>query len=138
MKLKLLALVACAPLGLMACGGDSASPDLAVAVAHDLSTLATGVEGCAAADFIDATTDVAARTISPWNPTLGRKCVHIKIGQTITWSPPPSSTHPLEATGGTTPNPITLSNTVTFPNAGTFGYDCGVHHGLMHGAILVD
>jgi len=137
MNTTILAFVACAALGMSACGGDSTAQDLAIA-AGDMATTQTGIEGCAAADFIDATADVAARTISPWNPTLGKKCIHIKIGQTITWSPPPSSTHPLEPRGGTSPNPITLSTTVTFPDAGTFGYDCGVHHGLMHGAILVD
>jgi plastocyanin len=117
---------------LASCGDDSgaAKPDLSM-------VQQSNVEGCVDADFEDLTAAGANRTISPWNPTLGKKCVTIKVGQTVTWDPPPSASHPLKATEGDSPNPITLATTVTFPNAGTFGYHCGVHLSLMHGAVKV-
>jgi plastocyanin len=67
-------------------------------------------------------------------------CAHIKVGQTITWSGAFAS-HPLEPIGGDTPNPITATAVGTdksfaFPNAGTFGFGCGVH-ASMRGAVLV-
>ncbi|MBF5066255.1 hypothetical protein G6O45_23770, partial [Salmonella enterica subsp. enterica serovar Istanbul] len=50
------------------------------------------------------------------------------------------SSHPLLASDGDKPNPITSVDTatgdVTFPKAGTFGYVCG-NHPSMIGAIKV-
>ena len=50
--------------------------------------------------------------------------------------------HPLGASGGDTPNPITTTasgTTVsfTFPNAGTFGFHCLAHPTIMFGAVQV-
>ena len=66
--------------------------------------------------------------------------VKIAAGQTVTWAS--STTHPLIAMGGDsgTPIPTTATTTaasVTFPNAGTFGFWCNVHTSLMEGAIQV-
>jgi plastocyanin len=68
-------------------------------------------------------------------------CMKIKAGQSVTWNGQFPS-HPLEAMGGDTGNPIPPTSTgmtvsVTFPNAGTFGFDCANHPSMMHGAILV-
>ena len=56
----------------------------------------------------------------------------------MTWSPTPDSTHPLQATGGTTPNPITNVGTVAFANPGIHGFDCAIHGDAMHGAVWVE
>src|SRR5438045_343493 len=120
-----------AVLSLTACGDDAATT-------HDMAhAVTTNVEGCTDAEFEDMTAAGASRTVTPWNPPPGKKCYTIKVGQTVTWDPAPSATHPLKATEGDTPNPITLAATITFPNAGTYGFHCGVHLSLMHGAIKV-
>jgi hypothetical protein len=95
------------------------------------------VEGCNTFEDHTATSD--SRTISPWDPSLGKKCYTIKVGQSVTWSPSPSSANPLVATGGTKPSPILGDNAavVAFPNQGTYGFQCAVHLSLMHGAIQV-
>jgi plastocyanin len=97
------------------------------------------VETCATADYVDQTA-TAAVTVTPWDTTLGKKCIKVKAGSTVTWAA--SATHPLVATGGTTPSPIpttaaTAPQTLTFPNAGVYGFQCAVHLSLMHGAIWV-
>lgn len=69
------------------------------------------------------------------------RCVHIKVGQTVTWNVDLSA-HPLGASGGTTPSPIQTtasgtSVTVTFADAGTFGFHCLAHPTIMFGAVFV-
>lgn len=142
MKNTWLAPIVSAILPLVACGGSSTNS------AEDLSTSAGGdaamssflvVETCKEADYVDARSDATLRTITPWDTSLGLKCVHIGKGQSVTWNGVPNPAHPLEAHGsGTTPTPITNTGTIAFPNAGTFGYDCTNHHTLMHGAVWVD
>ena len=105
----------------------------------DAGDVPSVVEQCATADFVDDTATTAV-TVTPWDTTLGKKCIRIKAGSTVTWAA--SVTHPLVATTGTTPNPIpaaaaTTPQTITFPAAGVYGYDCAVHLTLMHGAIWV-
>lgn len=69
-------------------------------------------------------------------------CAKIKVGTKVKWTGDFAS-HPLEALGGDTPNPITGgapdggSIIVTFPNPGLFGYDCTVHKSAMTGAFQV-
>ena len=139
MKITSLAFALVAPFLLLGCGDDSSSNNDLSMAANDLSMGPAKIEGCGTADFVDKTASGAM--ISPWDTTLGSvsQCFKIKTGQTVTWSPGPSSTHPLRATTGDTPTPIMNDNaaTVTFPNAGTYGFHCGVHLGIMHGAILV-
>jgi plastocyanin len=98
------------------------------------------VETCASADYVDETANTAV-TVTPWDTTLGKKCIKVKAGSTVTWAA--TVIHPLVATaGGTTPSPIpatgaTTSQTIAFPNAGVYGWQCAVHLTLMHGAIWV-
>jgi plastocyanin len=100
------------------------------------------VNGCADADYIDATMSGGMRKLDPWDTTSGKKCVKIKKGQSFTWTPTGGFTvHPLQPKDGTTPTPITAtatgaSKTIDFNNEGTFGYVCGVH-ASMTGAIRV-
>ena len=90
-------------------------------------------------DYVDGRTDSTKRVVTPWDPSLGKLCIHITAGQSVSWDGVPNPSHPLEAHGsGTTPNPITNVATTTFSSPGVFGYDCEVHHALMHGAIWVD
>jgi plastocyanin len=137
MKITSLTFAFIASVTLLGCGDDSSTSDLAT-TQNDLSMGPAKIEGCGTADFIDKTAGGA--TISPWDTSLGStpQCFKIKVNQTVTWVTP-SATHPLRATGGDTPTPIMNDNaaTVTFPNAGTYGFHCGVHLGIMHGAILV-
>ena len=152
MMKTLLGLSCAVLLPMAACGGSSTSnPDLTTAKVDagsptaDLSgDLATSsflvVETCAQADYVDARTNSALRTITPWDTSLGKKCLHISSGQSVTWNNVPNPSHPLEAhdANSTQPNPITNTGTQMFPSAGTFGFDCEIHHTLMHGAIMVD
>lgn len=76
------------------------------------------------------------------------RCVKIKVGQKVTFAGSFVS-HPLESFGGQKPSPIpafTNTNadggpsgtlTITFANAGTFGFRCGVHTVAMTGAVKV-
>jgi hypothetical protein len=67
----------------------------------------------------------------------------IKKGQSVVWDMTPSTlaVHPLAPFGGTTPTPITVTNTGTqvtilFPNAGTYGFH-SQNDATMLGAIDV-
>jgi hypothetical protein len=133
-------------LALVACGDDSGSsdsPDLSAHLAPDLAnTDMTGfmlVEKCDFIDYIDQTQASGTVTVSPWDTTLGKKCLLIHVGQTVSWAA--STSHPLEATTGTTPTPIPIGATtpqsIKFDAEGTYGYECQVHTSLMHGAIWV-
>lgn len=99
------------------------------------------VEGCAQGDYLDATGGAA--DVSPWDTSLGKKCLKIALGQSVTWNGGAalSSSHPLEASSGDTPSPIAsvdqVSPTVTFDAPGVFGFDCSIHLALMHGAVWV-
>lgn len=100
------------------------------------------VNGCAAADYVDATTDAAKRKLDPWTVASGKQCITIKKGQSFTWTPGGGfATHPLAAKDGTMPSPITstttgATKTFDFPNEGTYGFVCTVHS-VMTGAIRV-
>jgi len=144
MKKTLLGL-AC--LALASCGGGSSkNADLAMKPTEDLAggdaAVPAGfllVESCAVADYVDGRADATKRVVTPWDTSLGKLCIHITAGQSVSWDGVPNPSHPLEAHGnGTTPNPITNVASTTFSSAGVFGYDCEVHHSLMHGAIWVD
>jgi plastocyanin len=65
----------------------------------------------------------------------------IKAGQTVTWSGD-FSDHPFEPMPAVPDDPIMdvtsgTTTSVTFPDAGTFGFDCAMHPSIMHGAIEV-
>ena len=101
------------------------------------------VAQCAEGDYVDARDPAAPRDLSPWDTSLGKRCLKIDAGQTVTWNAgqPLSAMHPLEAMGGDDPNPIQgvsqAAPSVTFPARGVFGFDCANHPGLMYGAIWV-
>ena len=68
----------------------------------------------------------------------------IAAGSTVTWNWNAAGSHSIQSTG--TPNifrnSVVMSDanssyTVTFQNAGTYTYDCGVHGSLMTGRIVV-
>ena len=91
-------------------------------------------------NFVDRTAAGAMRTIAWSGPPLSvpERCMTIKKGQDVTWNGSLSS-HPLAPKDGDVPNPVIgvdANGKVTFPNAGLFGYECGIHPGMI-GAIKV-
>lgn len=157
-RFPLLPLAAVAALALLRCSSSEPSPssdagaspgDAAAGVdaAQDSGTGAS-LNGCGAADFAanDHTAAGDARAITfPGEGEAARQftpsCMRIKAGQAVTWTGG-FSTHPLEAAGGDSPSPITVTTGVTtksftFPTAGTYGFDCLNHPGVMRGAIEV-
>jgi plastocyanin len=107
----------------------------------DASDAASPVNGCTT--FTDDTADGGIIT-GPSTATPSQfvpNCVHVKTGQSVTWNAD-FTDHPLEAAGGTTPSPITLTSsgttaTFAFSSAGTYGFDCMNHPTIMFGAVLV-
>ena len=98
--------------------------------------------------FEDLSATDAPRAIK-WDfdvSTSPLRCMQIKVGQKVRWTADGANvtadfvTHPLDAQGGDTPNPIAdvdeASGEVTFPTAGIFGFACGIHP-AMTGAIKV-
>lgn len=71
-------------------------------------------------------------------------CLTVKAGSSVTFTGA-FLQHPLEPAGGDEPNPIPMTTenqpddslVVTFPNAGTYGYQCDFHPTQMYGAIRV-
>jgi plastocyanin len=151
-----LTLAAVAALTLIHCSSSDPSPSSdAGAAPGDASTSldaapdsATSVNGCSATELAanDHTAAGDARAITfPGEGEAARQftpsCMRIKAGQAVTWTGG-FSTHPLEAAGGASPSPITVTTGVTtrsftFPAAGTYGFDCLNHPGVMRGAIEV-
>jgi plastocyanin len=86
-----------------------------------------------------------------WDETIATsadRCVKIKVQQTVGFTGN-LTTHPMKASGGTSPNPFdgaiaSVSNpgspeegtNVAFTAPGTYGYKCDVHP-QMTGAVLV-
>lgn len=111
-------------------GGDAGS---------DAPTPPPVVNGCTS--FVDATGGAAEIT---WDLSVGTapgRCLKIREGQSVTWTGSFTS-HPLKASGGTTPSPIVNGQpgdtdvTIQFDAAGVYGYVCEIH-GSMTGAIQV-
>lgn len=71
------------------------------------------------------------------------RCIKVKVGAEVTFTGD-FSRHPLEPSGGDTPTPIpnrpsvpTGSLSLTMSDAGTFGFECGMHPTIMFGAVQV-
>jgi plastocyanin len=133
---------------------DSGGQDVATndasndASAQDTGTTETGSDAAAPVNGCTAfTDDTSVTTPTITGPSGGSpsqytpNCVHIKVGQSVTWNVDFSG-HPLEAFGGTTPSPIMPTSsgttvTFTFSSAGTFGFHCEFHPSIMFGAVEV-
>jgi len=107
------------------------------------TALAQVVQGCQPTAYLDARNGTPdARTLT-WDFSIidsPMHCLKIQAGQAVTWNGP-FDTHPLQAQGGDTPNPIGThqvgeTTTVSFNSVGTFGYHC-LAHSTMVGAIQV-
>lgn len=128
--------------GASGAGGDAGAPVGAAGAAGTPEEPVLPVNQCTG--FVDARAVTAPRVIA-WDYALGSdpgRCLLVQLGQTVTWAGPLSS-HPLQASGGTTPSPIigdypagATSYDVLFSTLGTFGYECGSHT-TMRGAIRV-
>lgn len=136
--------VACGFIALLlvACGSDSGSGSGSADAAVTPSDASVGnVNDCTS--YEDRTADNADRTIT-WVRSVGRVCLRIKKGQSVTWNPQGTSfaDHPLGASGGSSGNPIMTRSSgaapyvQAFTTNGTFGFVCGFHFD-MTGAIQV-
>jgi plastocyanin len=127
-----------APPGDAGADGSDAAAD-----AGDAGDAAGPVNGCTT--FVDRSAPSDTRQIdfpTGVNPTqYNPPCMQIAVGQTVTFAGS-FMHHPLEPFGGDSSNPITSTSTgnsapFTFPAAGTFGFHCSAHPGIMFGAVLV-
>jgi plastocyanin len=125
----------------LGCSSGTTGTDGGTDAANDVA--ATPVNGCSTYtdDTATAATITGPSTATPAQYTPN--CVHIKVGQTVTWNAD-FTDHPLIASSGmgTTPNPIPATAagttvTVTFSAAGTFAYNCNFHPSVMLGAVEV-
>jgi len=125
-------------------GKDTSTPDAAVDSGADVDAGPQPVNGCTV--FVDFTaSDAGAPTITGPSGAAPAQyapnCIKIKAGASVTWNSAFAS-HPLMASGGDTPNPITTTSTGTtkafaFPTAGTYGFACQFHPNSMFGAVMV-
>jgi plastocyanin len=100
---------------------------------------AASLNGCTT--FVDRSAGSRTLTWDTGVSLLPEHCMLIHAGQSVTWSGD-FTVHPIVPQGGDVPTPVTAVNsgvvdTVTFPNAGTYGYQCTIH-GYMTGAIKVE
>jgi plastocyanin len=66
--------------------------------------------------------------------------VTIDAGDTVTWTNRDSAQHSAVVTGGGPRTPVLAngaSGSITFANAGTFSYICGIHGASMMGTVIV-
>lgn len=127
-------------------GATDAGPGSDAGAAGDGRGGGQEVNGCTPSSYEDHTAASDPRAITfpmtdpaPYQPP----CMHIKVGQSVTWTGGNFAAHPLEPHGGDTPTPInivadgTTPVAIPFPTAGTFGFECAEHPTTMHGAIFV-
>lgn len=97
------------------------------------------VQTCQVSSYVDRTAEGADRVLA-WSHGFSddERCLIVRVGQSVRWLGN-LSTHPLEAEGGDSPNPIVAhaDGVVTFAVPGSFGYVCGLAHAGMYGAIHV-
>jgi len=121
-------------------GGDGGGPSDGGAGVDAADAAPAGpVNGCKT--FDDRTGASAARTIAWMFPLAAAdRCIAIKAGQSVTWSGD-FTMYRVAASGGDSPNPIAgfdpMTPTVTFPKAGTFGFESPDAPALV-GAIKVE
>ena len=65
-----------------------------------------------------------------------------QANEVVTFAGGSFADHPLAASGGTTPSPITATSTgatvsFTMANVGTYGFHCTAHPTTMFGAVRV-
>jgi plastocyanin len=121
--------------------GESDATDASAESSVDAGYDGGVVNGCTT--FVDDTADggiLVGPTTQPPAQYVPN-CVHITAGQSATWTAN-FGDHPLMAYKGTTPNPIVTTSTgtsvtFTFPNPGTYGYQCQFHPFAMFGAVEV-
>ncbi len=119
-----------------ATAADTSTADAAKAPENDCTT------------FADRTADGASRSIQ-WDlgiTGIPERCIKIKAGQIVTWvngaTAADFNEHPLiiyvpPPAGGVAPTLDEATGKATFPNAGAYGFACGVHP-TMRGVVLVE
>jgi plastocyanin len=136
-----LVVLGCSAAFAFACSNSNPEPD--AGSGDSGSDAAAAINGCTT--FTDMTADggVITGPSGALPSQYAPNCVHIKVGQSVTWNSDFTS-HPLVPTAGvgSSGNPITATSTGTtvtfaFPAAGTFAYNCGIHSTTMLGAVEV-
>lgn len=98
------------------------------------------VNGCTS--FVDGgTTPIVTFPTDSLPVQYAPSCIQIAAGQSVTFNGS-FPDHPLDPFSGDSPNPIQSTSSGTtasfvFPAAGTFGFHCAFHPGIMFGAVLV-
>jgi plastocyanin len=107
------------------------------------SDAAAAINGCTTYTDMTASGGTIAGPTTATAAQYSPNCVHIKVGQSVTWTSD-FTNHPLVPTSGvgSSGNPITATSTgstvtFAFPAAGTFAYNCGIHSTTMLGAVEV-
>ena len=137
--------VAVSGVTLAACGGDDAKPATAAATtaptkaASGATTAAAATTAASSATGQTAKVQIADNSFTP--------SVKVKAGGKVTWDWTGSSNP--HSVVGTSDNATTLLKSernsggkgtyeVTFPTAGTYKYQCGVHGASMSGEVIVE
>lgn len=120
--------------------GSSSNAPAAPAPANDAGAPEV-VNGCTSFTDMTAGGATIAGPMDAIPAQFTPNCVHVKVGQTVTWNVDLTA-HPLGASGGTTPSPIQTTSTgtsvtFTFDAAGTYGFHCLAHPTIMFGAVQV-
>jgi plastocyanin len=149
MKLRSLMALSVVSVGLLACGGDDA-PD-GKGSNETAQTEPQALNGCGAADFVDASEDDAVVQIAADGLSFTPPCITVAAGQTLRFEGSLTA-HPIapgnadDAEAGSPDNPITATSSgssveFTFDSAGTYPYYCELHSfgaGMgMAGAVYV-
>lgn len=118
----------------LACSNSPGSSDSGSDSAAPINGCTTFTDDTASGGTVTGPTGATPAQYTP-------NCVHVKVGGTVTFNSD-FANHPLGAFGGDTPNPITNTATgttvaITFPAAGTFGFQCQAHPSIMFGAVQV-
>lgn len=97
------------------------------------------LNGCTS--YVDRTAPGASRTLD-WDYGIEsdpERCIKVKVGQIVKFDGDIVD-HPIDARGGTTPNPfkgaLDSKASFAFPKAGGFGFYCFIHE-EMNGAVWV-
>jgi plastocyanin len=130
-------LLGCTMLLGLGCGTSSPSNDGGTDAGTGGDTNVGTVNGCTSFTAGTTVTGPSGDTPSQYTPN----CISIAKGGSVTWNVD-FTAHPLEVENGTSPSPITTTSsgttvTFTFPNAGTYGFNCQNHPSIMFGAVEV-
>lgn len=84
----------------------------------------------------------ADASVTIQNFAFSPNTTHVNVGESVTWTNSDLVTHTSSSTDGTTWDSGNLANgasfAFTFHAAGTFGYQCNIHHSMKGTVVVVD